>query len=96
VKRQEVIAMQREAVDLLRRSVDSKYHEHFDIPHNCVSANDVLGSINFKALMDKYYDIRPLAGASAARYKRVQELISDFGKGEKDKFFDIRKYAKDR
>ncbi len=53
VKRQEVIVMQREAADLLRRSVDSEYHEHFDVPHNRGSANDVLGSINLKALMDK-------------------------------------------
>jgi hypothetical protein len=62
VKRQEVIVMQREAADLLRRSVDSEYHEHYDVPHNRGNANDVLGSINLKALMDKYYDIRP--GAS--------------------------------
>jgi hypothetical protein len=81
--------MQREAADLLRRSVDSECHEHFDVLHG--SANDVLGSINIKALMDnqdKYYDIRPAP-------QGIQELISDFGKGEKDKFFDIRKYTTD-
>ncbi len=57
------------------------------MPHNHGSANNVIGSMYLKALMDKYYDLRP--GASAAKYKKVQELISDFGKGEKDKYFDI-------
>ena len=90
VKRQEVISMQREAVDIIRRSVDSEYHEHFDVPHNHSSANDVLGSMYLKALMDKYYKLR--SGASTAKYKILQELISDFGKGEKDRNFDIQRY----
>ena len=93
VKRQEVISMQREAADIIRRSVDSEYHEHFDVPHNHSSANDVLGSMYLKALMDKYYDLRP--GASTTKYKIVQELISDFGKGEKDRYFDVQKWSQD-
>ncbi len=56
-EQQEVIAMQREAADIIRRSVDSEYHEHFEVPHNHGSANDVLASIYLKVLMDKFYDL---------------------------------------
>ncbi len=71
--------MQREAANIIRRSVDSEYHEHFDVTHNHNSANDVLGSMNLKALMDKYYDLRP----GQAPQSTVQELISDLGKRRK-------------
>ena len=43
--------------------------------------------------MDTYYDLGP--GASSVQYKYVHEVISNFGKGEKDKLFDIRKFVKD-
>jgi hypothetical protein len=87
-----VIEMQREAADIIRRSVDSEYHEHFDVPHNHISANNVLGSAYLKSLIETYYDLRP--GASIAKYKQVEDVIADFGKGEKDCFFDIRRYAR--
>jgi hypothetical protein len=73
--------------------VDSEFHSHFDLPHNSSSTPDVQGSIYIKVLMDTYYDLGP--GASCIQYKYVQEIISNFGKGEKDKHFDIRKFAKD-
>ena len=73
-------------------SVDSEYHEHFDVPHNHSSATNVLGSVYLKTLMETYYDLR--SGASIAKYKQVEDVIAVFGKGEKDCFFDIRKYAR--
>ena len=92
VKQAQMISKQQGAADTIRRSVDSEFHELFEAPHNHRSANNVLGSMYLKALMETYYDLRP--GASSAKYKKVQEIISNFGKGEKDKFFDIHKYAK--
>ncbi len=44
------------------------------------AANDGLASIYLKALMEKYYDLRP--GTSTAMYEKLQELIYDFGKPE--------------
>jgi hypothetical protein len=46
-----------------------------------------------KVLMETYYDLGP--GASSFQYKYVQEIISNFGKGDKDKHFDIRKFTED-
>ena len=93
MKRDQVITMQWNAAEVIRQSVDSEFHAHFDLPHNSSSTTDVQGSIHLKVLMDTYYDLGP--GASPVQYKSVQEVTSNFGKGEKDKFFDIRKFAKD-
>mmetsp|Transcript_37492 Transcript_37492/g.78515 ORF Transcript_37492/g.78515 Transcript_37492/m.78515 type:complete len:159 (-) Transcript_37492:1471-1947(-) len=53
IDNEEVISMQQEAANLIRRSVDSEFHTHFDLPHNSSSANDVLrlGSMYLKALL---------------------------------------------
>jgi hypothetical protein len=93
LKRDQVIIMQQEVAEVLRQSVDSEFHSHFDLPHNSSSTTDVQGPIYIKVLMETYYDLGP--GASSIQYKYVQEIISNFGKGEKDKHFDIRKFAKD-
>jgi hypothetical protein len=70
-----------------------EFHSFFDLPHSSSSTTDVLGSMHLKALMETYYDLGP--GASSAKYKDVRELISSFGKGDKDRFFDIRKFSND-
>ena len=85
--------MQRNAAEVIRQSVDSEFHAHFDLPHNSSSTTDVQGSIHLKVLMDTYYDLGP--GASSVQCKYVQEVISNLRKGEKDKYFDIRKFVKD-
>jgi hypothetical protein len=49
--------------------------------------------MHLKVMMETYYDLGP--GASSAKYKAVRDLISNFGKAEKDCYFDIRKFSKD-
>ena len=41
--------------------------------------------------MVKYYELRP--GASSTQYKKVEDIISNYGKGEKDQYFDCRKFS---
>ena len=54
LKRDQVITMQRNAAEVIRQSVDSEFHAHFDLPHNSSSTTDVQGSIHLKVLMDTY------------------------------------------
>eukprot|EP00291_Cryptomonas_curvata_P021451 CAMPEP_0172166326 /NCGR_PEP_ID=MMETSP1050-20130122/8919_1 /TAXON_ID=233186 /ORGANISM="Cryptomonas curvata, Strain CCAP979/52" /LENGTH=1009 /DNA_ID=CAMNT_0012836923 /DNA_START=133 /DNA_END=3159 /DNA_ORIENTATION=+ len=91
IKREEMIEMQHEAAHLIRQSVDSEFHEHLVSTHNNESANNILGSMHFKALLEAYYDLRP--GASSNSYKEVQKAIETFGIGDKDKLFDVRKFS---
>ena len=91
IKHAEVIEVQQEAANIIRRSVDAEFHGHFELPHNDDSVNNIPGSMYLKALLEAYYDLRP--GASSNSYKEVQKVIDTFGVGEKDKPFDVRKYS---
>ena len=71
VRQEEVIQMQRNAAEIIRQSVDAEFHSFFELPrseHAGTSTTNVLGSIYLKALVVKYYDLRP--GASSRQYKK--------------------------
>ena len=91
IKHAEVTEIQQEAAHLIRRSVDSEFHGHFDLPHNDDSVNNISGSMYLKTLLEACYDLGP--GASSNSYKEVQKVIETFGVGEKDKSFDVRKFS---
>ena len=88
---EEVISMQLEAAHLIRKSIDSDFHSLLDLPHDNSSANDVQGSMYLKALIEAYHDLRP--GASSVAYKEVQKVISTFGIGDKDQYFNPRNFS---
>ena len=96
LRQEEVIQMQRNAAEIIRQSVDAEFHSFFELPHSehaGTSTTNVLGSIYLKALVVKYYDLRP--GASSRQYKKIEDIILSYGKAEKDPYFDCRKFSKD-
>ena len=88
-----VAKCQQKAAEFFRRAVDSEFHSLLDLSHTCSSAIDVQASMHLKSLMTRYYKLGSNAGF--AQYKVIQDHIANYGKGEKDQYFDVRKFAND-
>ncbi len=70
--------------------MESEFHGHFELGHNDDGVIIIPSSMYFRALLRAFYDLRP--GASSNNYKE-QKVIETFGVGEKDNFFNVRKFS---